>query len=65
MDSLDKELKKNEKYRELLYKQLEKDKKIFAEHIRGHLGREINENLKIENKEKCVTFWDKLKNIFR
>jgi hypothetical protein len=65
MDSLDKELKKNEKYRELLYKQLDKDKKVFAEHVRNYLGNEINQNLKIEKEEKRMTFWDKLKNIFR
>jgi hypothetical protein len=61
-DFLNKELEKNKKYQDLIYKQLENDKKEFIKEIRTNLGDKIVVGFK-QPKPK-VNFWGKLKKIF-
>ena len=63
MDFLDKELERNKKYRDLLYKELGNDKKKFIKEIKSDLGNKILVGLKVD--EKKITFWEKIKRIFR
>lgn len=62
-DFLKKELDKNKKYSDLIYKQLEEDKKKFIREIKSGLGKKIVVGFK-EEKTK-VSFWEKLKKIFK
>lgn len=66
-DQLNKELEKNQKYSDLLYKQLEIDKKIFIDKIKSDLGKTIVQDLK-EVKEKSKekkSLWSKILKIFK
>lgn len=63
-DFLNKELDKNKKYRDLIYKQLEIDKKEFIKEIRTNLGNKIVVGFKQPNPKPKNSFWDKLKKIF-
>lgn len=62
-DFLKKELEKNKKYSDLLYKQLEKDKQKFIKEIKSELGNKIVIGFK-ENQKK-LTFWERIKKVFR
>jgi hypothetical protein len=64
MDFLDKELEKNKKYRDLIYKQLDKDKKKFINEIRTGLGEKIIIETKEEPEKNKISFWEKIKKIF-
>lgn len=61
-DFLKKELEKNKKYSDLIYRQLEQDKKTFIKKIKSDLGDKIFLDFK-ESKKK-VSFWEKIKKIF-
>lgn len=65
MDFLDKELEKNKKYRDLIYKQLNRDKQMFIDEIRSGLGKKIIFETKENNAETKINFWEKVKKIFR
>lgn len=65
MDFLDKELEKNKKYRDLIYKELDKDKLNFIKKIRSGLGEEIISEYQEKRQKNKLTFWQKLKKIFR
>lgn len=61
-DFLRKELEKNKKLNDLIYKQLDKDKKKFIKEIKSDLGKKIVIGFK-EPKKK-LGFWGKIKKIF-
>ena len=66
-DHLEKEIKRNEALNNLLYTQLNSEKKVFADKIKEELGRKIVEDLKStkEIKSKKPSFWARLINIFK
>lgn len=65
MDFLNKELERNKKYRDLLYQQLDKDKKKFIEEIKSGLGDKIIFEFKEIKKDSKISFWEKIKKIFK
>lgn len=62
-DFLKKELEKNKKFNDLIYKQLDRDKKKFIKEIKSGLGKKIVVGFS-EPKSK-LTFWEKIKRVFR
>lgn len=64
MDFLNKELEKNKKFRDLIYKQLDRDKKEFIREMRSGLGDEIKVGSKEQKEKNNISFWEKLKKIF-
>lgn len=64
MDDIEKELKKNEKLIELIGKELERDKKKFANEIRLHVGKEIVVELNSKKQNNKKSFWYKIKSLF-
>lgn len=66
-DHLEKEIKRNEAIKNLIYTQLDSEKKVFADKIKEELGRKIVTELKSvkEVKLKKPSFWVRLLNIFK
>lgn len=64
-DYLNKELDKNVKLREVLKKQLDIDKENFINKIKTDLGKTIKEDFKEQKVIKKISFWSKLKKIFK
>lgn len=62
-DFLNKELEKNRKFSDLIYKQLERDKKKFIKEIKSDLGKKIV--VGFHEPKKKLSFWEKIKRIFR
>lgn len=62
-DFLKKELEKNQKYNDLIYKQLDIDKKKFIKEIKSELGKKIVVGFR-EEKVK-ISFWERIKRVFR
>lgn len=65
MGEIEKELKRNEKLRELIFKELDRDKKQFANEIKSRVGKQIVNDLNNKKKNNRKSFWEKIKSIFR
>ena len=65
MEEIEKELKRNERLRELISKELDRDKKQFAKEIRKGMGKQIVEELNDKKENNKKSFWEKIKLLFR
>lgn len=65
MEEIEKELKRNERLRELISKELDRDKKQFAQEIRKGMGKQIVEELNDKKENNKKSFWEKIKLLFR
>ena len=64
MEEIEKELKRNEKLRDLISKELDRDKKQFANQIRNSVGKQIVEELNEKKESNKKSFWEKIKLLF-
>ena len=64
MEEIEKELKRNERLRELISKELDRDKKQFAQEIRKGMGKQIVEELNDKKENDKKSFWEKIKLLF-
>lgn len=64
MNDIEKELKKNDKLRDIISKELDRDKKKFAKEIRDSVGKEIITSIEENKKPKKISFWEKIKILF-
>ena len=64
MNDIEKELKRNDKLRDMISKELDRDKKKFAKEIKDSVGKEIITELNENKKTKKISFWEKIKILF-
>jgi hypothetical protein len=64
MNDIERELKKNEKLRDMIAKNLERDKNNFAKEIRNGRGEEIITEIKQTKQKNKISFWEKFKRMF-
>jgi hypothetical protein len=64
MNEVKKELERNDKLRNLISKELDRDKKKFAREVRESVGKEIITELSENKKTKKISFWEKIKMLF-
>jgi len=64
MNDIERELEKNEKLRDMIAKNLERDKNNFAKQIRNGRGEEIITEIKQTKQKNKISFWEKFKRMF-